>query len=136
MLVGIGFMSLGVFMRSWAGWRRLGLGCCGALIALSLPIMMTYKVLVSSQGFMFGSVVHRTPVEFDAIASVRITHEGDLMSDTERSPKEVINFNMKDGGTIRFKIADNVNRAAGNEILKLAKRKRIPVTWESGTRFY
>jgi hypothetical protein len=105
-------------------------------MALSLPFLMTGKVLVSSQGFKFGSFIGMRLVEFDTIASVRVTHEADLRSDTERTPKEVLNFKMKDGGTVRFRITNNLDRAAGNEIIKMVERKKIPVSWESGTRYY
>ncbi len=134
-LVGIGFMSLGIFNRSWARWRRIGLVCCGTLIVLSLPFLVTGKVLVSNQGFKFGSIVGTRLVEFNEIVSVRIMHEADLVSDTERSPKEYMYIKLKDGGTVRFGLSDPVDHAAGKEIIKMMELNSIPITWAPGIKY-
>jgi len=134
-LVGIGFMSLGIFNRSWARWRRIGLVCCGTLIVLSLPFLVTGKVLVSNQGFKFGSIVGMRLVEFNEIASVRITNEADLMSDTDRTPKEYMYIKLKDGGAVRFGLSDPVDHAAEKEIIKLMKLNSIPITWAPGIKY-
>jgi alpha/beta superfamily hydrolase len=97
---------------------------------------MTSKTLVSNQGFKFGSFIGMRLVEFNEIASVRITHKADLMSDTDRTPKEYMNIKLKDGATVRFGLSDPVDHAAGKEIIKMMERRKIPVSWESGTRYY
>ena len=96
---------------------------------------MTSKTLVSNQGFKFGSIVGMRLVEFNEIASVRITNEADLMSDTDRTPKEYMYIKLKDGGTVRFGLSDPVDHAAGKEIIKLMELNSIPITWAPGIKY-
>ena len=143
-VAGLGVVVLGISVRNRPGWNGWPIAIIGVFIALvmSTGVYRTYA-RVNDQGFVTGTGLWSTTpekIEFDNIRSVRVAHEQQVSSyhlDLFNAPTEVLYIYRKTGGKpVRFEIANDVDRAAGNEILKLIERRRIPIHWAPGTRYY
>lgn len=144
-VAGLGVVALGISVRNRPGWNGLAIAIIGVFLALGMSTGMyrTYA-RVNDQGFETGTGFWSTTpekIEFDNIRSVRVTHERQVeayhASIFSSGPTEVLYLYRKTGGKpVRFAIANDVDRAAGNEIIKLIERRRIPIHWAPGTRYY
>jgi len=129
-VIGIGVVGLGVAMMGRVNWSGWGLVACGVLVALAAPLVTRDTVTVNARGFYVpsrGTWLHsgRRYIDFDSIASVRVTHgwiKGLLVQRIY-----VLHFNRKDGSSVRFPLENDVDRAAARAIHAGVVHHRIPI---------